>query len=110
MDEISSNINLNPRPLQHAADRSIDPVQEKQLKKVCADFESMLVFQLLKTMRQTIPKNGLLKPSQGKETYEMMMDQKIADDLAHKGKGLGLQEMLYNQISKQNVKKLKSSD
>jgi flagellar protein FlgJ len=105
MAEIFSNITPNPRPLQSATERAIDPAQDKKLKKVCADFESMLVFQLLKTMRQTIPKNGLLKPSQGKETYEMMLDQKIADDLAHKGQGLGLQKMLYNQISKQNAKK-----
>ncbi len=105
MDEISSNINKEVRASQTTTGRTIDPVQEKRLKKVCADFESMLVFQLLKTMRQTIPKNGLLKPSQGKETYEMMLDQKIADDLANKGQGLGLQKILYNQITRQNFKK-----
>lgn len=93
------------RTFRTVADRTVDPAREKKLKKACADFESMLVFQLLKTMRQTVPKSGLLKPSQGKETYEMMLDQKIADDLANKGQGLGLQKMLYNQISQQNLKK-----
>jgi flagellar protein FlgJ len=101
MNDISSNITANVKASQTTAGRTIDTAQEKKLKKACADFESMLVFQLLKTMRQTVPKNGLLKPSQGKETYEMIMDQKIADDLANKGQGLGLQKMLYNQIIKQ---------
>ena len=105
MDEIYSKITADVKASQTTTGRTIDPVQEKKLKKACADFESMLVFQLLKTMRQTVPKNGLLKPSQGKETYEMIMDQKIADDLANKGQGLGLQKMLYNQIIKQNFKK-----
>jgi peptidoglycan hydrolase FlgJ len=105
MDEISSNINENVKAEQTKTGRAIDPAQEKKLKKACADFEAILVFQLLKTMRQTVPKNGLLKPSQGKETYEMMLDQKIADDLANKGQGLGLQKMLYNQIIRQNFKK-----
>jgi peptidoglycan hydrolase FlgJ len=105
MNEISSNITPDVKASQTMAGRTIDPAQEKKLKKACADFESMLVFQLLKTMRQTVPKNGLLKSSQGKETYEMIMDQKIADDLANKGQGLGLQKMLYNQIIKQNFKK-----
>jgi flagellar protein FlgJ len=105
MNDISSNITTDAKTSQTTAGRTIDPAQEKKLKKACADFESMLVFQLLKTMRQTVPKNGLLKPSQGKETYEMIMDQKIADDLANKGQGLGLQKMLYNQIIKQNFKK-----
>jgi flagellar protein FlgJ len=75
--------------------------REKKLKKACADFEAMMVFQLLKTMRQTIPKDGYLKPSQGQQTYEMMLDQKIAADLAQKGEGLGLQKLLYNQLNQQ---------
>ena len=105
MDEISSNIAADVKASQTTAGRTIDPAREKKLKKACADFESMMVFQLLKTMRQTVPKNGLLKPTQGKETYEMMLDQKIADDLANKGQGLGMQKMLYNQITRQNFKK-----
>ena len=105
MDEISSNITSEVKASQSTTNRTLDAAQEKKLKKACADFESMMVFQLLKTMRQTVPKNGLLKPSQGKETYEMMLDQKIADDLANKGQGLGLQKMLYNQITRHNFKK-----
>lgn len=83
------------------AEPAADPEKEKKLKKACADFEAMLVFQLLKTMRQTVPKNGYLKSSQGQQTYEMMLDQKIATDLAHKGEGLGLQKILYNQLNQQ---------
>jgi peptidoglycan hydrolase FlgJ len=82
-----------------------NPEQEKKLKKACADFESMLVYQLLKTMRQTVPKGGFLNRSQGQETYEMMLDQKVAEELSKKGQGLGLQKMLYNQIVKQQIKK-----
>lgn len=83
----------------------MDSEQEKKLQKVCRDFESILTYQLLKTMRQTIPKSGLFGGSQGKETYEMMLDQKVADDLAQKGQGLGLQKMLYNQLKQQIQKK-----
>jgi flagellar protein FlgJ len=78
-----------------------DIERKKKLKKICADFESVLVYQLFKTMRQTIPKDGTLGASHGKETYEMMLDQKLADDLATKGQGLGLQKMLYNQLTRQ---------
>jgi len=105
MDEISSNMALDSITSQPTTGHKVDPTQEKKLKKVCADFESILVFQLLKNMRQTVPKNGLLKSSQATETYEMMMDQKIAEDLANKGQGLGLQKILYNQIIRQNFKK-----
>jgi flagellar protein FlgJ len=105
MDDISSIIGPNQKAVKETAAPAMDPLQEKKLKKACADFESMLVFQLLKTMRQTVPKSGLLKTTPGSSTYEMMLDQKIADELANKGQGLGLQKMLYNQLIRQIPKK-----
>jgi flagellar protein FlgJ len=100
MDKILSNIASTPGTKRtNVSERDI------KLKKACADFEAILTYQLLKTMRQTIPRSGFLKGSHGKDTYEMMLDQKIADELAKKGQGLGLQKMLYNQISKQQAKK-----
>jgi peptidoglycan hydrolase FlgJ len=105
MDKISTNIPVNVQTGNISSGKTPAPEQEKKLKKACADFESILVFQLLKTMRQTIPKNGLWGHSHGKDTYEMMLDQKIADEMAKKGEGLGLQKMLYNQIVKQHLKK-----
>jgi len=97
---------VNPKPEKTSTGGgTTDPAREAKLKKACADFESMLVYQLLKTMRQTIPKSGVLSGSHGKDTYEMMFDQKVADEVARKGQGLGLQKILYNQISKQYLKK-----
>ena len=105
MGEVSSIIPGHITADKSTAGQTTDPAQEKKLKKACADFEAMLVFQLLKTMRQSAPRNGFLKPSQGQQTYEMMLDQKIAEELANKGGGLGLQKMLYNQITQRNPKK-----
>ena len=105
MGEISSIIPDHIRADKSTAGQTIDPAREKKLKKACADFEAMLVFQMLKTMRKSAPKGGFLKPSQGQETYEMMLDQKISEELAHKGEGLGLQKILYNEIMQRNLKK-----
>jgi flagellar protein FlgJ len=105
MDKISSIIPGIITADPSTAGQTADPVRDKKLKKACADFEAMLVFQLLKTMRQSAPRNGFLKPSQGQQTYEMMLDQKIAEELANKGGGLGLQKMLYNQMTQPTPKK-----
>lgn len=105
MGEISSKIPGHITADKSTAGQTADPAQEKKLKKACADFEAILVSQLLKTMRQSAPRTGFLKPSQGQQTYEMMLDQKIAEELANKGGGLGLQKMLYNQMSQRNPKK-----
>jgi len=72
-------------------------ISDKKLKEACADFESIFISYMLKTMRSTIPQSGLNK-SPGKDIYDTMIDQKVAEDLAKRGRGIGLQEMLLRQL------------
>ncbi|MBN2516000.1 MAG: rod-binding protein [Deltaproteobacteria bacterium] len=78
--------------------------KEKGLEKACADFESILIYQLLQTLRKTVPEGGYLsnKSSWG-DTYTMMFDQKVAEDLAKRGGGIGLRKILLDQLDKYNV-------
>ncbi len=69
------------------------------IKKACADFESMFVYELLKTMRATIPKSTLAGSSCGKETYTMLMDQKLAEQISSRGDGMGISKALFDQIT-----------
>jgi len=72
-------------------------VTEERLKKACADFEAIFISYMLKTMRNTVPKSGL-NEFPGKDTYTMLMDQKVAEDLANRGRGMGIQKMLLHQF------------
>jgi len=74
--------------------------RERELKKACADFESLFVYYLFKTMRKTVPSGGLLDGFPGKDTYTMIMDQKVAEDLTKRGNGVGLQKILFDQLGK----------
>ena len=74
-------------------------LREKKLRKACADFESVFIYEMLKTMRKTVPPSGLLNKMEGKDTYEMMTDQKVSEELAKKG-GMGLQDVLFNQLKR----------
>jgi len=78
----------------------------KKIKKACQDFEAIFTYYLLKNMRQTIPKSQNAAISSGKETYNMIMDQKIAEDFSRRGNGLGLQKMLYEQMTKNYTKEI----
>lgn len=69
-----------------------------KLKKTCADFESIFTYEMIKTMRRTIPETKMGMSNYGKETYTMMMDQKLAETLSSKGEGLGLQKALFDQL------------
>ncbi|MDQ5985827.1 MAG: hypothetical protein CSYNP_01544 [Syntrophus sp. SKADARSKE-3] len=71
-----------------------------RLKKVCADFESIFTYNLMKTMRQSIPDGGFVTKSSSRQNWEMLLDQKIAESVSQKGRGLGLQGTLYDQMKK----------
>jgi len=87
-----------PAAPEKASERSEE--EEKKLKKACADFEAIFISLMFRTMRQTVPTSGYFKAMPGKDVYTMMMDQKLAEELAHRGGGLGIQKMLYNQLNK----------
>lgn len=94
---------------QSVAQRQIAADKEKKLKKVCADFEALLTYNLLKTMRRTIPSGGAVPRSASRDTYEMMMDQHIADTVARKGQGIGLQKAICEQLAQKHLKNVSSS-
>jgi len=71
------------------------------LKKACADFESALAYYLFKSMRATVPDGGLFKKE---DTFTMLMDQKLAEQISQKDEGLGLKKILYRQLGGEGEK------
>jgi peptidoglycan hydrolase FlgJ len=76
---------------------------EKELKSLARQFESIFMNQLMKSMRETLPKDGLLS-SFSVDMYESMFDQEVAGEMS-KGKGMGLADVLYTQLSRMNAEK-----
>lgn len=74
--------------------------EEKELKALAQQFESIFMNQLMKSMRETLPKEGLLS-SFSVDMYESMFDQEVAGEMA-KGRGMGLADVLYTQLSRMN--------
>ncbi len=80
--------------------REMDPENRKALAKACSDFESIFIYNLLQELRKTVPKGGYLSGGGcASSTYDMMVYQKVAQDLAERGGGIGIGEVLFNQIS-----------
>ena len=69
-----------------------------QLDKACKDLESLFVYYLLKEMRASIPKAGLLEADKSKDVYTSIMDAEMAKQLAQ-GRGVGLAAMLRQQLT-----------
>ena len=64
--------------------------ETRKLKKVCQDFESIFTYNLLKNMRNTIPKSSDSSLLTGKDTYNMIIDQKVAEEISRERQRSGL--------------------
>jgi flagellar protein FlgJ len=83
---------MGPQRLSSTGDK--DP----NLKKACAEFESLFMFYLLKEMRATIPKSGFISGGSAEEIYTSMLDTQLAKELALKG-GIGLSTILFDRLN-----------
>lgn len=72
-------------------------IDEKKLEKACMDFESIFTYQMLKSMRQTVPKTGFFGEGPGREIFESLFDQELSRSLAYGGK-MGLGKKIYEQM------------
>ncbi|MFH1982214.1 MAG: rod-binding protein [Pseudomonadota bacterium] len=81
-----------------AAVRSDAPRSPDELKRVCQEMESLFINQLLKEMRQSIPKGGLFEENNAEEMFKGMHDEALAGQIAGSG-GLGLARVLMAQLS-----------
>ncbi len=84
---------LGPDPTQLTPPQLND---ERSVAKAAADFESMLLSQLLKEMRQTLEPDGLFG-SDGADVHGGLFDLYLSQHLASSG-GFGLAHMIKQQL------------
>mgnify|MGYP003960703329 CR=1 FL=1 len=109
MDSIKST-QLQSNLFNQLTDKTIDGLRrqsefgkegsEAEMEKVARDFESVFINKLFESMRKAIPKSDLLQSS-SMDMFQSMMDQEMAKELG-KQKGMGMGEMVYNDLSRMN--------
>lgn len=70
---------------------------ETRLMETCRDFEAIFLNELLKSMRKTIPQDGLSENSFGKDVFQSMLDDEYANQMAV-SHSTGLAEILFQQL------------
>ncbi len=81
--------------------QSIQNEQQKKqagLKKTAKQFESLFLNYMLKSMRETVPKGGLLKEGIANDIYTSMFDSYLSEK-ASSHQSMGLANMIYKQLS-----------
>ena len=74
------------------------------IKKVAKQFESLFVQMMLKSMRDTMPEEGLLNSKQ-QRMYQDMYDKQISLNISS-GKGMGLADVIERQLGGQPTQQL----
>ena len=77
--------------------------ENKELKETCNQFESILLGFMLKEMRKTVNEEELFHGGQGEEMFRELQDKEVADEIS-KSEKIGLSEMLYKQLSREEIK------
>jgi len=73
-------------------------MHREKLKKTCADFESLFLNYMLKSMRSTVTEGGIVDQSEESKMFKTMFDENLAKEIAASG-GLGLGDILLKQLS-----------
>ncbi|MFD1215493.1 MULTISPECIES: rod-binding protein [Microbulbifer] len=70
--------------------------KDEQLQAVAEQFEALFLNQVMKSMRDAVPRSDLIDSSSTR-FYESLFDQQLSSHLA--GRGLGLAEQLVQHLS-----------
>ncbi len=85
-------------------ERDLQTHDDKKIKQACSDFESILIKQMLDSMRKTVPKNSLIGGGMAEDIFEDMIYNEYAKKMSKTG-DFGIKDILYKQLS-QNGKTL----
>lgn len=83
-------------------DNAINSGQDDELKEACTEFESYFLNMMFKSMRKIVVSNGgIFGKSNAEKIFQDMLDEQMTDKMAKQG-GIGLANMMYKQLSRQN--------
>lgn len=100
MDILFDPMTLLRQSLPSAEGQSSTKSNSAALHKACQQFEAILLGSMFKEMRAAVPTDGLLGDDNAQKTYQSLMDQEIASELA-KNQSVGIAENIYRQLAPQ---------
>lgn len=80
----------------NAAQKSGD---DEKVMEAAREFESYFLQMMFKEMRNTVPKGELIPRNNAEEIFQSMLDEEYAKN-ASKGAGIGLAQMIYEQMTR----------
>lgn len=94
----------------HAGQGTVQPkrTQESALREVAQMYEKQFLRELVKSMRSAVSESDLIEKSPGRDIYREQLDAEYVESWGNQG-GIGLQELIYNQLKEKFLEKGPSS-
>ena len=67
------------------------------LRRAAVELESLFIHQLLKEMRNTVPRSGLVEDGAGRDIHTTLIDMQLSRQLAREG-GIGLADLIFDSL------------
>lgn len=93
------------KSFETALKKAQDSKDKQALKKAAADLEQIFLSMMFKTMKNSIPKAGLLEESSQRKIFEDMMYEEYAGQMAKAG-GIGLCDMILKDFERRESQKV----
>lgn len=98
--DVKQQMDRARRTLTAARSESTKPT-DSELEKACQEMESIFLNFLLKEMRNTINKSGLINGGTAENIYTGMLDTEMSKVISERG-GIGLSKILQDQLAKES--------
>lgn len=86
-------------PSAAPVDKNATPQNKQAEDKLLVEFQGIMLKEMVKAMRATVPKSSLFPESSGREMFESFLDEQYAEALTRKMGGMGLTEALQRQLN-----------
>lgn len=98
LTNLSNQLAINPQALDQLRSQAGKTDTREGVKAAARQFETYFLQMMLRNMRETLSQDGLFD-SQETKSFTEMFDQQLAQTVAQ-GKGIGLTDMLLQQIER----------
>lgn len=89
--------------LEERAGSITSEADKEKLQKACQEFEAIFLNMMLKQMRGSVMEGEFTEKSHAREIFEEMHDEELSKAISQ-GKGMGLAQQLYQQLTATTVK------
>lgn len=95
--EIAIGQQINTQRFAQSKDISKDAAEREAIKKAAADFEAVFLGILMKSMRESVQKSGLMDGGNSEEIYQSMLDTEYTKQMADQN-FTGLSKAIEDQL------------